>query len=91
MKIGIAGLGVIGSACKYGFEKLGHDVSFHDPKFEGSKLADILRSQIIYVCVPTPSKEDGSCDTTIVRKVVDELLSQNYQGVIAIKSTVEPG
>lgn len=91
MKIGIAGLGVIGSACKYGFEKLGHDVSFHDPKFEGSKLADILTSQIIYICVPTPSKEDGACDTTIVRKVVDELISQNFNGVIAIKSTVEPG
>ncbi len=91
MKISIAGLGVIGSACKYGFEKLGHDVSFYDPKFENSKFEDLLGSEIIYVCVPTPSNSDGSCDTTIVRNVIDELMKKNFTGIIAIKSTVEPG
>ncbi len=90
MKIGIAGVGVIGSACKYGFEKLGHKISVHDPKLN-TKVEDILDSKIIYVCVPTPSSEDGSCDTSIVRSVVDELMSKNYTGIIAIKSTVEPG
>jgi UDPglucose 6-dehydrogenase len=91
MKIGIAGLGIIGSACKYGFEKLGHKVNFHDPKFEESKFEHLLNTDIIYICVPTPSNEDGSCNTSIVRKVVDDLMCVNYKGVIAIKSTVEPG
>lgn len=90
MNIGIAGVGVIGSACKYGFEKLGHRISIHDPKFN-TNVEEILNSEVIYICVPTPSKEDGSCDTSIVRSVVDELMRKNYQGIIAIKSTVEPG
>lgn len=90
MNIGIAGVGVIGSACKYGFEKLGHKISIHDPKFN-THVEEILNSEVIYICVPTPSKEDGSCDTSIVRSVVDELMRKNYQGIVAIKSTVEPG
>jgi UDPglucose 6-dehydrogenase len=90
MKIGIAGVGVIGSACKYGFEKLGHNVFIHDPKFN-TELNNILNTDINYICVPTPSNSDGSCNTTIVESVVDELLTNNYQGIIAIKSTVEPG
>jgi UDPglucose 6-dehydrogenase len=90
MKIGIMGLGVIGSACKYGFEKLGHDVSFHDTAME-TKIEDVLDTEIVYVCVPTPSAEDGSCDTRIVEKVVKELWGLEYKGIIAIKSTVEPG
>ena len=91
MNIGIAGLGVIGSACKYGFEKLGHKVKFHDPKFSDSKFQDILDTEVVYICVPTPSNADGSCDTSVVKKVVDDLMKANYSGVIAIKSTVEPG
>lgn len=91
MNIGIAGLGVIGSACKYGFEKLGHKVCFHDPKFAESSFQDLLTAEIIYICVPTPSNEDGSCNTSIVKDVVDNLMKVNYQGIIAIKSTVEPG
>ncbi len=91
MIIGIAGLGVIGSACKYGFEKLGHKVKFHDPKYVESNFQDLLDTEIIYICVPTPSNPDGSCNTDIVRNVVDALICSNYKGIIAIKSTVEPG
>jgi UDPglucose 6-dehydrogenase len=90
MIIGIVGLGVIGSAAKYGFEKLGHTVKVHDLKFD-TELSSLLDSEIIYVCVPTPSNEDGSCNTSIVELVVDELHKLNYKNVIAIKSTVEPG
>lgn len=89
MKIGIIGLGVIGTACKYGFEKLGHIIKTHDTKLDTS-IEDLIDTEIIYVCVPTPSKNDGSCDTSIVESVVDELKNKNYSGVIAIKSTVSP-
>ncbi len=90
MKIGIVGLGVIGSAAKYGFEKLGHQVLVHDIKLN-TNIKDLCTCEIIYVCVPTPSNEDGSCNTTIVENVVDSLHIHNYNGIIAIKSTVEPG
>lgn len=90
MKIGIVGLGIIGSACKYGFEKLGHDVLVHDIKFENSKIENLLECEIIYVCVPTPQNEDGSCNVSIVENVIYDLKKLNYNNIIAIKSTVKP-
>lgn len=90
MDIGIVGLGIIGSACKYGFEKLGHRVYVHDIA-HNTKLIDLLDCRVIYICVPTPSRNDGSCDTSIVEEVVEDLNAYNYDGVVAIKSTIEPG
>ena len=89
MKIGIIGIGIIGGACKYGFEKLGHNVICHDIILNTS-IQDVLDTQITYVCVPTPSNEDGSCDTSIVESVVHELNKLGYSGIVAIKSTVKP-
>ena len=34
MKIGIVGLGVVGTANKKGFESLSHEVKCHDTKFD---------------------------------------------------------
>lgn len=90
MKIGIIGLGVVGNACKTGFEKLGYKVLVHDIALN-TDIFRLLDSEICYICVPTPSNEDGSCDTSIVELVVEELIDLEYKGVIAIKSTVEPG
>tara|TARA_R110001592_G_scaffold363361_1_gene685176 strand:+ start:7654 stop:8451 length:798 start_codon:yes stop_codon:yes gene_type:complete len=90
MKIGIVGLGVVGSAIRYGFEKLGHDVMFHDITLD-TCLDDVLESEICFLCVPSPSKPDGGCDISIVEEVTADLLSKNYKGIICIKSTVVPG
>ena len=91
MKIGVIGSeGVVGGACKFGFELLGHDVKVHDILL-GTSIEDILNTEVAFVCVPTPSSEDGSCDVSIVEAVVRELKDKNYSGVVAIKSTVVPG
>jgi len=90
MNIGIIGLGVVGNACKGGFEKLGHSVKVHDIKL-GTTIEDIEDTELVFLCVPTPSKENGECDTSIVESVVDELHKIEYMGVICIKSTVAPG
>ena len=55
MRIGIIGLGVVGSAINTGFEILGHDMIVHDPKLE-TKIKDILSSEIVFVCVPTANR-----------------------------------
>jgi UDPglucose 6-dehydrogenase len=89
MKIGIIGLGIVGSACKYGFEKMGHELFVHDIKLK-TEIFDILNTDIVFICVPTPCKQDGSCDTSIVENVIDELNRINYNGIISIKSTVKP-
>lgn len=90
MKIGIVGLGTVGKACKFGFEKLGHLVSFHDTALN-TKLEDVIDTKIAFICVPTPSSEDGSCDVSIVENVIRELKNLSYSGIVAIKSTVVPG
>jgi len=91
MKIGIiGGEGVVGSACKKGFESIGHEVIVHDIAL-ASKIEDIIETEIAYISVPTPISNDGSCDTSIVQSVIDDLMKISYEGVITIKSTVEPG
>jgi UDPglucose 6-dehydrogenase len=42
------------------------------------------------VCVPSPQKEDGSCDTSILYDVLTKLQRVNYKGVIISKVTAPP-
>lgn len=88
----IGAAGVLGSALTYGFEKLGHKVFKHDLRF-GTHLSDVLDSETVYLCLPTPESktEPGRCDTSIVEKTIDDLHALKYTGIIVIKSTVEPG
>lgn len=90
MNIGIIGMGIVGNACKFGFEKLGHEVNIHDLKLQ-TTIQNVLTSTVVFICVPTPSNLDGTCNTEIVESVVDELIQKKYSGIICIKSTVSPG
>ena len=90
MKIGIVGVGAVGSANKKGFEFLQHNVVVHDIKLK-TKIQDVCDTEINYICVPTPQADNGSCDTSIIERVIDELGQCNYKGIIAIRSTVVPG
>lgn len=90
MNIGIVGIGIVGGAVNYGLEKLGHNVKVHDIKLD-TKISDLLNTEVCFICVPTPSDEKGRCDISIVESVIKELHEIDYQGIIAIKSTVVPG
>ena len=90
MNVGIIGIGVVGGAIRHGFEKLGHNVVVHDVKHK-TKIEDVIDTDIVFVCVPTPSAPNGDCDTSIVESVVRELADLKYDGIVCIKSTVKPG
>lgn len=87
-KIGIVGYGVVGK----GMEDLlstNFEGCKYDPFLEtgvGSKEM-INKCDLAIVCVPTPMKEDGSCDISIVEEVVSWLEAP----IILIKSTIPPG
>jgi UDPglucose 6-dehydrogenase len=54
--------------------------------------AAIIEAHIVFVCVGTPSKSDGSADLSAVFKVAHEIgKNTNYAFVIAMKSTVPVG
>jgi UDPglucose 6-dehydrogenase len=92
MKIGIIGLGYVGKAVQASWMHPDHTVMFHDPFVEGSiTLQEIVNesADAVFVCVPTPSNLDGSCDTSIVKSTIDYLVA-NYKGIIIVKSTTDP-
>ena len=72
MKIGIIGKGFVGNAISVGFESQGHEILVHDTKLN-TKIEDVMEAKLIYICVPTTSTEDGSCNTDIVESVLVEL------------------
>lgn len=92
MKIGIIGVGIVGGAMKFGFEKLGHNVVCHDLSL-GTKIEDVLTLDvsIVFLCLPTPLSDDGSCDTSIVESVLQEISDHGFYAPVVIKSTVRPG
>ena len=99
MKIGIVGQGYVGTAVKEVFSKH-YQVDTYDldkDKCSVNYLEDLAElTKLIFVCVPTPMKKDGSCDTSIVEGVVKDINNvcgvRKYENkIIAIKSTIPPG
>lgn len=84
-------MGMVGSAMRHGMVRIGNTVTTYDIKHPETSLKDVLDTDTVFICVPTPSAEDGRCDTSIVDQVVEDLAKEGYRGLITIKSTVEPG
>lgn len=82
MVVGIVGYGVVGQAVANAIKH--NELIISDPP--RGLLGDLSRCDLTIVCVPTPMKEDGSEDTSIVEAVVPKC-----SGVVMIKSTVLPG
>jgi len=102
-KIGIIGQGFVGSSIREGMiedypELLTYDIN---PSLRNTNsLANLVEySNIIFVCVPTPMRENGECYTGIVEKVVKDitvLATTSYSDlpaskIIILKTTVPPG
>ena len=86
----IIGHGFVGKAVDYGFSSSKIEKFIIDPKY-GTKIEDLVDKNIdvTFVCVPTPMKEDGDIDSSIVEECI-HYLKQNVSGFIVIKSTVTP-
>lgn len=92
MRLGVLGHhGVVGAAVRHGLERIGHQVAGYDPQAPATKFEDVLDTQIVFVCVPTPMGADGSCNSSVVESTIAKLATVGYAGIVAIKSTVPPG
>ncbi len=95
MRIGIIGQGYVGTALKEGFQDF-YQVETFD-KYDIAKstqpnISDVVGlSDVLFVCVPTPMKNDGTCYTGIVEEVVREINQEANGQIVVIKSTVPPG
>ena len=83
MKVGIIGLGHVGTA----MHNLFKDAIVYDKFKNIGTMDDINNCDAAFICVPTPMHENGSCDTT----AVDDVLSWCNCKVLIIRSTVRVG
>ncbi|MDP2696313.1 MAG: hypothetical protein Q8O87_03650 [bacterium] len=93
-KIGIVGVGWVGSTITRYFEEIkgykrGVDLFLSDADDKRGYKDDIGKADVVFVAVPTPrNTQDGSCDTSIVNAAVASIPGSK---VVVIKSTVVPG
>ena len=84
--IGIIGQGFVGSAIREGLKDFyplkAYDIEaekcFNMKKEHRERLEELVSfSDIIFVCVPTPMRKDGSCDT----RILEGAISDAYENV----------
>ena len=93
-KVGIIGRGFVGGAMYDNFKECFEVASWDldDHKRTINTLESFVDwSDIIFVCVPTPMKESGECDASIVEDVVAKIANLDRRKYVVIKSTVTPG
>ena len=94
MRIGIVGGGFVGSATALLKSDRIHVITYDlDPARcspPGTTREDLRACDLVFVCVPTPTRADGSCNTAIVERCVADLRSTGITHII-LRSTVPPG
>ena len=92
MKIGIIGNGFVGNAIYQNFkdkvECKVYDVRIHRSY---NTIEDAVNSDIVFVCLPTPMKENGECDLSYVLEFFKHAETKNEKTLFVIKSTVPIG
>jgi nucleotide sugar dehydrogenase len=92
IKVGIIGLGMVGEPIRRWFENQGHirgeDLFLSDTDVSKGFFDNVNYADVIFVSVPTPSKDDGTCNTSIVESVIKEKIEDSK--IVVIKSTIPP-
>jgi len=97
--IGIIGQGFVGSAVREGLKNF-YTIRTYDLSKElcNSTLEEVCKtSDIVFVCLPTPMRKDGSCDLRILESSLEEVETECNRNrdivnpILVIKSTIPPG
>jgi len=98
--LGIVGQGFVGSAVREGMKNY-YDVHTYDKfKEQDSTVKDLvtlsIKSEVAFICLPTPMRDDGSCYLGILEEVLTDLnniatLGEQYCNIFVVKSTIPPG
>ncbi len=90
MRVAIVGFGFVGKALCNGIKE-NVDVYKVDPQLN-TKIKDLedFKPQIIFICIPTPMKSDGSQDISSLKEVISDLKEFSSNSLIVLKSTILP-
>ena len=90
MKVGIVGFGFVGKALRYGLRD-NVDCIEIDPKLK-TNLNDLknFNPDIIFICLPTPMKDDGSQNIDLIIEALEQINKFNFNPLVVLKSTVLP-
>jgi len=92
--VGIVGKGFVGGAMYENLKDVFNVLVWDKDESKRNVLTFkefVEGSDIIFVCVPTPMRDNGSCDTHIVESVIDAIGQIDRRKYVVIKSTVTPG
>lgn len=98
-RLGIIGYGIVGQALAYGFSqpdiKDKYEIRYYDKYKETQSKEEVIKnSEFIFICLPTPMKEDESgIDLSIIEESIAQItpMTDNTDKIIVLKSTVVPG
>jgi len=101
MNIGIVGHGYVGKAtkllgCRDDASDLDdnivlvYDIDESKKVPSDLKMNDLEMCDVVFVCVPTPARPDGTCDTGIVESVICDLKDIGATNIV-VRSTVPVG
>lgn len=98
-KLGLIGVGIVGSAFYEGMKHAFEIVRYDKNKPENSdvhSISDLLKvvDGPIFVCVPTPMQRDGSASIENIQNILNEIkfsYNEDVKKIVVIKSTVPPG
>jgi glycosyltransferase involved in cell wall biosynthesis/SAM-dependent methyltransferase len=89
-KIGIIGIGAVGTPLKAICEVYFKEVKEYDKK-GNYDWQPILGCNIVFICVPTPEGADERLDCSCIEEVLTRLDNDGFHGIVAIKSTLAVG
>ena len=88
--IGIIGQGFVGNAVYQKFKTYYEVRTFDlDTSKANSTFEEVAECDTIFVCLPTPMNEDGSCNVSIIEKTLEKL-NEFGNRIVVIKSTIIP-
>jgi UDPglucose 6-dehydrogenase len=91
MRVGIFGNGFVGNALYQNFkDNVVTRVFDVRPEKCLNTKEEVLESDIIFVCLPTPMKDNGECDLSFIKNFFLNI-PDNHKSLFVIKSTVPIG
>lgn len=91
MRIAVCGLGIVGNSLYSSFKLKNIKVYGYDKYKNYDSFKDCLSTDIIFLCLPTLfDEEKKEYNKDSIYEICEQLVKNNYIGIVVIKSTIEP-